>query len=244
MDVRELFRSVEVIWVIWLASSLAASFWTAWIVTRFSWPGFRGLLRDERGAAYSLGYVMTIPFYLVFILLVIETTFLLVAKTGTVYAAYAGARTAIVWGSATTPADAEARVQRAARQAMIPFASGTGSRGKNMSQGAATGRTRELLDIYQGRTSRPGSLTYFLSKADYVNRATVTTSGPPATSDADLRVTIDYPYRFNVPGIGQVLGRLGGDGAYFYPIRSTIALQSEAPQNAEQTLGIRYASPN
>ena len=62
----------------------------------------RRLANDEDGAAYTLSYVMVIPVYALLICLIIESVLMLTAKLGTVYAAYAAARTASVWSSATT----------------------------------------------------------------------------------------------------------------------------------------------
>ncbi len=62
----------------------------------------RQLVFDEDGAAYTLSYVMVIPVYALLICLIIESVLMMTAKLGTVYAAFAAARTASVWSSATT----------------------------------------------------------------------------------------------------------------------------------------------
>ena len=56
----------------------------------------RRLASDEDGAAYTLSYVMVIPLYALLICLIIESVLMMTAKLGTVYSAYAAARTASV----------------------------------------------------------------------------------------------------------------------------------------------------
>src|SRR6188768_3186348 len=88
-------------------------------------PTLRRLVADEDGAAYTLSYVMVIPVYALFICMMIESVLFLTAKLGTVYSAFAAARTASVWSSATTWDKAMEKAQLAAVRSMTPFASGT-----------------------------------------------------------------------------------------------------------------------
>ncbi len=74
--------------------------------------------RDEDGGAYTLSYVMTIPFLMLLVALIVESTLMMTAKVGTVYSAYAAARTACVWSSAADWPDTQDRIERAATQAM------------------------------------------------------------------------------------------------------------------------------
>src|SRR5438445_63931 len=81
--------------------------------------------RARRGLA-SLEAIMatavTLPIYIILICLVVETTSLLIVKVGTMYAAYAAARSRIVWDP-TMPAVGQERMELAGKQAMVPFAS-------------------------------------------------------------------------------------------------------------------------
>ena len=67
-----------------------------------AWGSLRRFAHDEEGAAYSLSFVMVIPIYGALDVLDHRRTLILTAKLGTVYAAYAAARTASVWSSHTT----------------------------------------------------------------------------------------------------------------------------------------------
>src|SRR5262245_56396176 len=87
----------------------------------------RHLALDEDGAAYTLSYVMVIPMYALLMCTIVEMALMLTAKLGTVYAAYAAARSASVWSSATEWEKAQEKAKTAAVQAMVPFSSGTQS---------------------------------------------------------------------------------------------------------------------
>ena len=85
----------------------------------------RRLAVDEDGAAYTLSYVMVIPMYALLTCIIIEAVLMMTAKLGTVYSAFAAARTASVWSSATTWEKTMEKAKAAATKSMTPFASGT-----------------------------------------------------------------------------------------------------------------------
>jgi len=95
------------------------------------WRRLVRFLADERGASYALPYVLTFPIYLLLVCLMIQPTLILMVKMGTMYAAHAAARAAIVWRSdepeAQTDAggrlNAEEHAFKAAYLAMTPFTS-------------------------------------------------------------------------------------------------------------------------
>ena len=88
----------------------------------------RRLFCREDGGAYTLSYVMVIPVLTLLICLTVETTLMMSARLGTVYAAYSGARTACVWSTAGRQWPAtEARVRRAATRSFVTFARTAGS---------------------------------------------------------------------------------------------------------------------
>ena len=195
----------------------------------------KSLFSEEDGGAYTLSYVMVMPILMLLTCVVVETTLLMSAKVGTVYSAWSGARTAIVWSSALEDWSAvEDRIEVAAVQSFVPFASGMGVKGSPPDRASA------YAESYESFANDPVSANYVRSKyANAVDRLTVKTDGPPASHDSDISVTVQYKFRFNIPGIGKLLGEKDGDG-YSFPLTSTATLQNEGPKNEQQDLGIGY----
>lgn len=134
MDKGEWLRSVESIWLVWLGCSSILATLLITALRRLRGERLRQFLHDESGAGYALPYVMTFPVYLLLVCLVIQSTIIIMVKTGTIYAAYAAARAAAVWRIVppdTPPADRDAiglqraqqHAHRAAVLAMTPLAS-------------------------------------------------------------------------------------------------------------------------
>ncbi len=199
------------------------------------------LVRDEDGGAYTLSYVMVVPIIMLFMCLIVETTLMLSAKLGTVYAAFAGARVASVWSSATEWDRAEQKIEQAAIKAFVPFASGS-STGSGSAQGnAGDADVTRYIKSYQAYVQEPVSEAYVNKK--YRNAQSslqVTTDGPPASWNSDITITVRYECPFRIPGIGRLLGEQGTGGGYYFPLTSSATLQNEGPQNNSQTLGIGY----
>ncbi|MFK7769460.1 MAG: TadE/TadG family type IV pilus assembly protein [Mariniblastus sp.] len=195
----------------------------------------RYLLRNECGGAYTLSYVMVIPILMLLTCVIVETTLMMCAKIGTSYSAYSGARTAIVWSSANSNwSDVEEKIERAAIQSFVPFASGMGKKG------SAPNRTSDYISAYESYADKTVSENYVRSKyANAADRLKVTTSGAPNFHGSDIRVTVEYRFRFNIPGIGKLIGEKDNDG-YSFPLRSSATLQNEGPKNRQQTMGIGY----
>jgi len=203
----------------------------------------RRLAVGEDGAAYTLSYVMVIPVYALLICLIIETCLMLTAKLGTVYAAFAAARTASVWSSATTWEKARAKAQKAAIKAMVPFASGTQSALSTVptTPAGVAGFPRYWL-AYQAYAKRPVAHNYLLAKYSYASRhVQVTIAGPPATSDAPITAKVTYRFPFNVPGIGRLIGQRGV-GGYYYALTSEVIIPNEGPRDNRKTIGIPYGT--
>jgi Flp pilus assembly protein TadG len=93
---------------------------------------------DEHGASYTITFILSLPFIMGLIALMMETTFILVAKFGTLHAAYMAGRSAIVWTTSDHndypvngaegyfrkfPSTQE-KAEIAAVRAMVPFAGG------------------------------------------------------------------------------------------------------------------------
>ncbi len=124
------FESVGDIWLIWALCLIALSLLLWRGLSRFKWPSLREFARDEEGASYALPYVLTFPFVMLLVCLMIQSSLILLVKFGTVYAGYAASRSAIVWRSSDPESDkkglanAEYYAHRAAMLAMTPFSSG------------------------------------------------------------------------------------------------------------------------
>jgi Flp pilus assembly protein TadG len=203
--------------------------------------GLRRFARDEEGAAYTLSYVMVIPFYALLMCLIIETVLMMTAKLGTVYAAFAAARTATVWSSHTTWEKAQKKAQKAAVKSMVPFASGTQSVFSTVpTDPAVVTDGLAYWGAYKAFTKEPVSKEYLAAKFGYATRnVKVTIDGPPATSDAPIKAKVTYKFPFNVPGIGRILGERG-DGGYYYTLTSEATIPNEGPRDNRRTIGIGY----
>lgn len=206
----------------------------------------RGLWRfvyDEEGAAYSLSLVMVIPILALMICLIIEGALILTAKLGTVYAAFAAARTASVWSSHTTWEKTEEKAQKAALQAMVPFASGTQSLLSNVPTDSDTVKDGAIyIGAYEVFAKDPQAVKYLAAKYGYASRnVKVEIEGPPTKSDTPITAKVTYQFPFNVPGIARILGDKGPDG-YFFNISSTATIPNEGPRDDRKTIGIGYGT--
>ena len=199
----------------------------------------RRLAIDEDGAAYTLTYVMVIPVYALLICLIIESVLMMTAKLGTVYSAFAAARTASVWSSATTWEKTMEKAKWAAMKSMTPFASGTHGGLLN----AVTVDSLAFQGAYLAYAKKPISPKYLANKYGYAQgHVKVEIEGPPEHWNSDITAKVTYEFPFNVPGIGRILGRRGFDGTYYYDITSTATIPNEGPQDDRETIGIGYGT--
>ena len=247
IEPAEYFRSVEAVWLLWAGTALILSLALRRVLSGLSWRDWRRLAAAEDGAAYSLAYVLTFPLFMLLVCVVIECTLALVVKAGTVYAAYAAARSAIVWESAR-PQIAEQQLRLAAVNAMTPFAS---SDPRYAPAGAAGGSSQaaEYIRAYRKYADGPGSDAYLTAKYAYAEAATRVTVSPSlgaAGAEDELEVTLSYDMPFHIPGIGKAAAALGFGSAWFgknvYTITSKAALQNEGPLGPDKSLGINYVS--
>lgn len=247
----EMFRSVEHIWLLWLASCVTLTVLLHQLLRRFRWHGIRPLALREEGAAYSMVYVLTVPFYMFVICLVVESSLILIAKIGTVYAAYAGARALIVWQNAN-PNERVKRTQQAIAQAMAPFASGD----------ISVGAPPDSQDVnfatayHQYSPSAPGNTRYLQNKYQYAWKYVPTeTALPPINAtkgDELLTVTFKYEAPIHTPIIGKLIGhKAGSNNFYSVSMTTSVTLQDEGskakdfndPSKGKPTeLGIPYQS--
>lgn len=203
----------------------------------------RRFLNDEEGAAYSLSFVMVIPIYALLMCLIIEGALILTAKLGTVYSAYAAARTASVWSSHTTWEKTMEKSKHAALKTMVPFASGTQSFVSSVPTDSATVANGAIYwGAYKVFAKNPESNKYVIAKYGYASRnVKVSIEGPPEKSDSLITAKVTYQFPFNIPGIARILGDRGPDG-YYFRISSTATIPNEGPQDDRKTIGIGYGT--
>jgi Flp pilus assembly protein TadG len=199
----------------------------------------RRLAIDEDGAAYTLSYVMVIPVFALLMCMIIESVMMFTTKVGTVYTAFAAARTASVWSSATTWDKTLAKATSAAVKTMTPFASGTqGGREAAMSNEAIA-----FQNAFRAYAQTPISDKYLLSKFGYAKQhLKVDIAGPPPTSLDDITAKVTYEYPFAIPGIGRLFGHRGTDGRFYLTISSVATVPNEGPQDDRKTIGIGYGT--
>lgn len=123
-------ESLTDVWIIWALSVAAMTVLIYRGLARIRWRSVRRFHTDQRGASYALPYVLTFPWIVLLTCLMIQGTLILLVKFGTIYAAYAAARSAAVW-QASDPESKDRSLdngryhaERAAMLAMTPFASG------------------------------------------------------------------------------------------------------------------------
>ena len=66
------------------------------------WQRLRTLHRDEQGAVQSLSFVLTVPLFIMFMLLIVQASQVMLGLVVVHYAAFAAARSAMVWIPAST----------------------------------------------------------------------------------------------------------------------------------------------
>lgn len=248
----ELTRSVGPVWVAWGIAVFAFSLLAGRSLGRLRRVGIKGWHQDDSGAAYTLSYVMTFPIYALFMAVIVESSLMLSCKIGTVYAAYAAARSAIVWssaqpgapGSAEVTGRAQQKMQRAAALALIPFSSASPDHAIPGGNGDAS--RSEFLAAYRAHYNDDATAGYLTRKYDYAFGATEVESPNLANHGPgdDIIVTVRFQYPFILPGIGRLLGGKPFPGAKFYAVEmeTTAQLQAETPQSESRTLGIEYQS--
>lgn len=241
-----LTESVATIWVVWVAALAAFGFVTPGVLRRLNALNCRSLARDESGAVYVLSVTLIVPFYLILVCTIIETSLILVTKLGTIYAAYSAARSAIVWDFDPPAASGISsvvteRARNAAQFAMVPLASGTTGIRDRM----ATGESPAAEIFLKTVANSPVQDAYLERKVAYAYAATqvsVERSGQPQSGDDALIATVEHAYPFRVAIVGRMFGATRSDlgPVLVWPIRSTYRLPTDAPQNADRRLGIVY----
>lgn len=201
---------------------------------------FRPLVTGEAGAGTTLAYLMVVPLFIVTMMLILETCFMLLARVGLGYAAFAAARSAIVAGER---ADADATAREAAVAAFTPFASSL----RTAAAGAAADGQAYVTSFEEEarrRGANPGN-TGFVSRqhADAAGHVTVAVRRLPRGEpwEEDAEVTVAYAYPFVIPLVGRLLGAVSAGGVF--ELRGAAVLGMEHPENPERKLGIAYGTP-
>jgi uncharacterized membrane protein YgcG len=96
-----MYRAVLQACLPWLALLLLLV-WLACAIVRLNrarprWDRLLRLHRDEAGAVQSLSFVLTLPFFILIMLFIVQVSQLMIAINVVHYAAYAAARSACVW---------------------------------------------------------------------------------------------------------------------------------------------------
>ena len=242
----ELIRSVELVWLVWLASALGLVWSSRRMRGQPLRAGIRALVRDEEGAAYSLSYVLTFPIYLLLVCAIVQSSTILVVKMGTVYASFAAARSAAVWLSAEPASAAEGQVRRAAVHAMVPFASSNSAHLKRLgASGGGVAQARQYHNAYLKYSENgPAPEKYTSAKFRCAEAATTATwtPGKPRENE-DVTLTLTYRMPLSIPWFARLVGHDDG----IYPIETQVTLQNEGPKGADRhpsgrPLGIDYHS--
>ena len=85
----------------WAALVLVLAACLVWLIrisrARLRLGRLRGLHRDQRGGVQSLSFVLTVPFFVMVMLLIVQASQLMIGTIVVHYAAFAAARSAVVW---------------------------------------------------------------------------------------------------------------------------------------------------
>ena len=198
--------------------------------------------RDQHGGAYTISYVMTMPAYVFMVMAFIEFSMLFSVKTGTVYSAFAAARTAAVWES-IDPSMAQEKSQQSAVQTMTPFAAGMA--GLKLKSTAEYANEEQYLAYFsENKAGTSASERYITAKLRYASIATRADIQTESTGsnpwEEDIVATVEYDYPFLFPMFGRMLFADQRHGTYVEAVSTTVRLQNEAPANPDKKLGISY----
>jgi hypothetical protein len=240
------FDDVRPIVVVWAFATTALA-WAAGFGLKRARGNLRRMpeLAGEEGFAYALSFILTVPFMMLIVAVVVESTLLLIARIGVSFSAYAAARSAIVWETAEPAGTAETRVRMAAVHALAPFAPGDPSHLIGLDTKVDENTKFAYMGMYR-RYCPDGPLSdgYLLRKLVYAHHALSLSCDPPSRWDSSVTAVVVYEHPFSWPIVGRAFGRRApwGGPTFTYTLRGSATLQNEGPKNDEQTLGISYDS--
>jgi hypothetical protein len=232
-----LVESVAPIWVLWALAG-GALMVLAWRARRV--PGPRCVCDPEGGFDYTVNLVATLPALVLMVCLAVETSMILTTKLGTAYAAYAAARSGLVW-EVHGPLEAQRKAEQAAVLAMAPFSSGL-LRVDSQADDSASQAASAYAAAYRAATQGPVTQPYLV--AQYLRAARSTTVDLPEISGSSLtaRVVYRYPFRFRI--IGSLLADSVDPetGERSRTIVTTVHLTPQEALDGPRPLGIPYQS--
>ncbi len=245
---------VEDVWCLLLINVFLLVFVTARLVRTWSTQRIASLVNDESGATYMLPLVLTMPFYVLLITMIIECTLMLTAKIGSVGAAYSAARAAAVWlpyenampkdAPDYTPLENRQNIVRlAAARAMFPYASGSTSHASDTPLDEFVDATaNQQIAVFQAYSGNDGfDVEYLKRKFAYAyNSSTVDikyfdpVSGEeygvqevPAFN-ANIQLTLRYEAPIHTFGIGRLFGERSQFGSHFVrPVVTAVIIENE-----------------
>lgn len=227
----------------WLSSSTAFIAVTIVLlqkVRRVRVRQLRQLLRCEQGAAYTLIYTLTFPFYLLTIVVAFELSVVMMVNIQAKAAAYDAARAACVWAAAQPAGREDFHAHAAAAQRLFATASGFAAHQQSFSTADPRGPLfRQAFDELGGESIAYHD-TYLESKARYANS---NTSVSLSREEDAITATVTYRLPLHTPGAGRVLGtKLPGTNFYAMLVRKAVTLPIERPQTPDGTFGVEYRS--
>jgi len=239
---RELVRGIETVWLVW-GLSLFGCFGLAvrW-AQKTRLRSLHEVWKGESGLSYTLSFMLTVPLYLMLCCIFFETSLLLLAKLGTVYASYAGARSAIVWESMPSPDMRADRFRQSVVTALAPFCfqarnPGTPPTVPQMSAQLHAEEYVEALETFSLTTVRRAmQLQHFLDVDAKTDLPTVSVQHIPG---AELTVVVTYRASVFTPLMAKFLDP-DHTLPYEFPISSQTTLNLEYPTSDDGRLGIEY----
>ena len=171
---------------------------------------FSHLARDEKATA-MLDFVLVFPIFAMIVLTFVQLSLLIHARLVVSYAAFAAARSAVVW-LAQDPAEAQERAEKAAQIGCLAIASGAGAVGSGW--GHALAVTPLYLHSPDGerlghRIRRGGSKMAWSAAATRVH---IRPSSQPLGAHDPVTVEVEHDFYLSVPYGDRVFrqGTLGG----------------------------------
>ena len=223
----------------WLAALFVVSTGCLYCLVRFVGKPRRAatVKVGEEGVSYSLSFVLTLPFIMLFGCIVVECVMISVTKLGVSYAAYAGARSATVWKSAKPANVRDERIEHAVLTALAPF---TIDRFDGPFSPALVIKAFEFRTAYSRLISgSDASRTVPAESLQRRYRYAGSKTGISVTDNTKTTVKVTYRYRCLLGVAGRILDP-DHSSPFEIVIESEAVIPSETP--ATGSLGIDYHS--
>lgn len=237
----DFFQSVEIVWGIWILSSLLLALVLWRVLSRLRQIDFLNLMRAEDGSAYVISYVLAFPLFMLLVCAVVQSTIILVVKMGNVYASYATARSAIVWLEAEPQAGSRDQIRRdriehAAVNAMAPFGSSSGIHARWLGTDSSLNGSETYFDAYRSYSRGPAPRAYISRKYLCAREQTEILSLSPNQPSEDEPVTVKLQYMmpFHIPWFAKLLGH-----DRYMPIETEVTLPFEGAHRPPSESGYR-----